>query len=256
MRHAAAPVLTLFFALSASAGWQYKIESKTAGAMATTIVGEVRAEGPMTRTTLTSGDPFLFKKGSLIVTREKGKIIAVADPAKKSYYEIRLDDVAASTTDALRQFGGDFQIKNPSVKVRDGGDGGKLAGFATRRTIVESSYDIVTSLMGKAQTIRIETRAEHWTTAQLPDDAIHFLQLRALRTGVEQVDKLLASQPEVKGFPLKQTTDVRIVTNGREIKSSTVTTVTSVVKKAFRPSELALPAGYRKVESPLGKMLP
>jgi len=90
----------------------------------------------------------------------------------------------------------------------------------------------------------------------LPQDAIHFLQLRALRTGVPEVDKLLAAQPEVKGFPLRQVTEVRIVTGGREIKSSTTTLVTSVQRKTFKPSELVLPAGYRKVESPLGSMMP
>ena len=235
-------------AFAASGGTAYRLESTTSGTVTSGLSGEVKVEGTSMRRDVRRGDGMLFKNGSVIISRDGGRTLTVYDPAKKTFYELSLDQLIASTSAAMKVGGLEIEVRNPKVNVRNAGSGGVLEGLPTQRVRVDSSYTVD---LGVAA-MQIATTTESWLTDRLPASLASFLQQSAARTGFPSVDKLLAAQSAaMKGFPLKQVTTMRISIGGREITSTTTTTVTGIRSRTIPPAEFAAPAGYRKVASPL-----
>ena len=253
MKALTALALTLFASLPATAGLTYRFESTTSGLASTKLAGTVVAEGRGMRMDLTSGDGTMFKSGAVALTRDGGATITVLDPAAKTYYTIALADLAGggALLESLRQ-AIDFRLENQKANVRDAGDGGKLEGFPTRRAIVDVAYDIVIDAMGQKMRMQMVSTTETWSTTAIPAEYTNFFQQRAFKTGIEALDKVVAAQAgAVKGFPLKQVATVRVRQNGQEIVTTTTTTVSGVQRKAVAATAFAMPAGYKKVASPL-----
>lgn len=250
-------VLAVFAALPAMAGLAYRFESTSSGLAATKIAGTVQAEGRDMRIVLSSGDGTMFKTGAVALTRDGGGTVTVLDPSAKTYYVLALADIAGggALLESLRQ-AVDFRIENEKSGVRDAGDGGKVEGFPTRRALVDVAYDIVIDAMGQKMRMQMASTTETWFTTAIGAEYTNFFQQRAFKTGIDALDKVLAAQAAaVKGFPLKQVATVRVRQNGQEITNVTTTTVTGVQRKAFPVTVFAMPAGYRKVESPLEKAM-
>jgi len=77
-----------------------------------------------------------------------------------------------------------------------------------------------------------------------------------MRTGIEEVDKILASQAGASsGFPLKQTTTVHIRQNGADTSSTATVIVSGIEKKTIAAAQFAMPAGLTKVDNPLELMV-
>src|SRR5437762_13168298 len=96
--------LTLFAALflaaaSLAAGVTYDFHSDTTGLQQTAIDGSIAVDGPNMKMTVVSGDGMMFKSGSVALSRDGGKTLAVFDPSSKPYYEIRVDAMVSSVTD-------------------------------------------------------------------------------------------------------------------------------------------------------------
>lgn len=240
--------LLTMHAFAASGGTSYQLTSTTTGTVASGLAGEVKVEGAVMRMDVRRGDGVLFRNGSIVISRDGGRTLAVYDPSKRTYYELSLDELVASTSAALKVGGLEIEVRNPKVNVRNAGSGGVVEGLPTQRVRVESSYTVD---LGVAA-MQIATTSESLLTDRLPASLATFLQQSAARTGIPSVDKLLAAQSAaMKGFPLKQVTTMRIGTGGRVITSVSTTTVTAIRHRVIAPAELAAPAGYRKVASPL-----
>jgi hypothetical protein len=240
--------LLIMHAFAASAGTSYQLTSTTTGTVSSTLAGEVKVEGSSMRMDVRRGDGMLFRNGSIVLSRDGGRTLAVYDPAKRTFYELSLDQLVASTGAAMKVGGMEIEVRDPKVKVIDAGAGGVLEALSTRRVRVESSYTVD---LGVA-VMQVATTSESWLTDRLPASLASFLQQTAALTGIPSVDKLLAAQTAaMKGFPLKQVTTMRIGTGGRTITSVTTTTVTAIRNRVIPAAELAAPVGYRKVASPL-----
>ncbi|HUP45936.1 MAG TPA: hypothetical protein VM779_10545, partial [Thermoanaerobaculia bacterium] len=86
-------------------------------------------------------------------------------------------------------------------------------------------------------------------------DFTNFLQMRGLRTGLDAVDKLLATEAaQIKGFPLKQVTTTRFSFGGNDMTSTTTSTVRNVRQVRVAPEMFAVPAGYARTGNPVEKM--
>lgn len=243
--------------LPAVAGTTYEFASRTTGLQATKLSGKVTIEGTEARIDLRDGDGMIFKSGSIILSRDHGQSLAVFDPSTKSYYDLSLQQLASLGTASLG--GGLIQVhfENPRATTRDLGDGGRIEGFPTRRTSLDASVNVLLDAMGQKMTSRMRMQTESWTTDRLSGELINVFQSGAMRSGIPALDSLIESQTaSMKGrFPLRQTTTLHFLQNGRDLVTTTATSVTHIRTATLNPSVFASPAGYTKVPSPVDRML-
>lgn len=250
-------ILAAAVSVPAMAGLAYKFESVTAGLAASRIAGTVQAEGRDMRIDITGGDGMMFKSGTVAISRDGGGSVTVLDPSTKSYYVMNTADLAGggSMLETLRKTVA-FRIENDKVGVRDAGNGGTLEGYATRKSVVDASFDIVVNAMGQNLRISMAVTTETWATPQIGAEYANLFQQRGFRTGIEQLDKVIAAQGDaLKGFPIKQVATVRVKQNATEMTNTTTTTVSAIQRKAVAATMFAIPSGYRKVASPVEAML-
>ena len=85
----------LVAALPALAGTTYRFDSRSTGLQTTTIAGTVSIDGANTRIDLREGDAMIFKSGSMIFSRDHGRVLTVFDPSTESFYELRPEQLAS-----------------------------------------------------------------------------------------------------------------------------------------------------------------
>jgi hypothetical protein len=242
--------LIVFAAVDAGAGLVYRFESSTTGVSTSSITGAVKVDGQNVRMDVVKGDGAIFKDRGVILSRDGGRTLRVADLDAGTYYDVSIDDLAGEAAGLLRDLGSTitFTLQNPKVSVRDLGPAQKLEGFTTRRTLVETSHDLLINALGQKMTIRIATRNEVWTTNQLEGSLAGFLQMQGVRTGVPAIDAILESQGgKVTGFPLRQIATVKIIQNGHETTSTTTVSLRDVLKRNLAPVDFTLPPSLKKV---------
>ena len=246
----------LFAAASLFAGVTYDFHSETVGLQQTTLDGSIAADGPNLRMTVTTGDGFLFKDGATVLSRDGGKTVAVFDPSSKTYFEIPFQTMTSSLGNVLKSTGVKLTFDNPTLTVKEAGDGGAVEGFPTKKTLIDASINMNVDAMGQTMTSKVAMHSESWTTDKLDPASTALFQQGSVVTGIEGLDKLVAAQSaSVKGrFPLKQVTTVHIVQNGQDITSTTTATVSNVKQKALDAAVFTAPEGYTKVDNPLAKL--
>jgi hypothetical protein len=252
-------ILFLLLAPSAFAGLTYNTQSTTTGVRNITIVGRVTVDGAHMRMDVDQGDKVLFNDNAVVLSNDGGKTMSVYDPATKTFFDLQLQDALGNTSSMLKSFGEMIKVSfdNPHVTVRDAGEGGTIDGFPTRKYVLDASYDINIDAMGQKMTTHLTMNTETWATEQLSGELSSFLQMRGLRTGIENIDKLIEAQStSVRGFPLKQMSTVHISQTGNDMAMTTTSTVTDIVKKKnIEVSTFAAPAGYTKTDDPVTKMM-
>jgi hypothetical protein len=210
------------------------------------------------RMDITDGDNMLFKASSVVLSGDGGKTMFVLDAPNKNYYQLQLEQILGTSTAALKSINESIKISfdNPQASVRDGGNGGTLEGYPTRKFVLDASYDIVVDAMGQKMTTHMIMKTESWTTERLSSEFANFLQMRGLRTGVEGLDKLIVAQTAgVKGFPLKQVSTVRMTQGTNDMTMTTTALVSNIEKKSVNAAVFAMPAGFTKVDDPITKMM-
>ncbi len=250
-------LLVLAASTSVFAGVTYNVQSSTNGLRNVSIAGTVAVDGSRMRMDVTTGDNLLFKDNSIVLSNDGGKTMTVLDPATKTYYEIELEQMIGTATASLRgnpMFKVTFE--NPTVAVRDEGNGEPIEGYPTQKSALDASYDIAIDAMGQKVKTHIDMRTESWTTNQLSRELVSFLQERSIRTGIAEIDKIIDAQSgALKGFPLKQVSTVKMSQGGNDVTMTTVATVSNIEKKDIAASQFAMPTGYTKVDDPVSKML-
>lgn len=257
MRHLVTVILAAVLVPTAFAGVSYRFDSSSSGFASQTISGVVKADQGKVRIDVTTGDGLMFESGSVMFASGGGPI-TVANPADKTYYEIDPSNLLGSSAGAMTQLQGlvNIDARNSRVSVRDGGNSGAIEGYATRRTLVDTSYDLVMDMFGQKTTTTVATSSEVWWTADIPAEYANVFQTSTLRSGFPAIDKVLASQSaNIKGFPLKQVTTTTMTINGGVQRSTSTTAVTGLKQMAIPPADLVMPSGYRKVDSPIESMM-
>jgi hypothetical protein len=259
------PILRILFCLllipvssPAFAGLTYHVESATSGLRESRMVGDAAVEGTSFRMDVSRGDGLTFKDGAVILSRDGGKTLLVLDPAAKTYYQLELAQLLGGAGGLIKQLGDlvKISIQNPRSVTRDTGNGGAIEGYPTKRSVTDSSYDVVMDAMGQKMSMSFVMSTESWLTDKIGSEAASFLQLSGTRTGIDAVDKLIAAHAgSTKGFPLKQITTIHVKQNGRDQATTTTTSISGIVKKPIAVSLFATPAGYSKTDSPFDRML-
>jgi len=241
-------VVIALVALDATAGITYDFRTTTSGLQASEQNGHVSVDGTNLRMEFVAGDGAMFQDGAVAISHNAGGKIDVLDSQNKTYWELDIESLKAGAIADM------VKMSNEKVDVKDAGDGGKIEGYPTQHKIVTASADMT---VGNAPAMRLELTMESWTTEKIPVAAAAFFQRHFGSTGLPMLDKLIAVQSDqVKGFPLKQVTNIKVVQPGgaANMEMTSTTSVTNVKTKAIAPALFTIPADYKKTQNPLEKI--
>jgi hypothetical protein len=254
-------VLTLLLALAAApgfAGIHYKSATKVqdaAGRNPADMQVEGWVSGDNAKVEIQeSGNPML-KEGTWLLSKNGAKTIYLVDPKEKTYAEWDPAAMLGAAGAVLNGVGPlvKFEFSDPKVEKLVDEAGPAIVGQPTRHYKYRTSYTMKIRVFGMGNETAVVTEEDIWATSQLQDPALGvWLRADALKTGNEQLDKMIASGREkFTGFPLKTVT-VSTSTNKKNNKQTTSRTtmeVTQLDTKATVPaSAFEIPAGYEKTE--------
>ena len=214
--------------------------------------GIVKVESGQSRFDVTKSDEKMFEAGAVILSSSTSSVITVFNPAKRTYYVIDFAKVASSVAETQKQLAPLVTIPTPVATVKSEGAGELVEGFPTKRWLVDASIEIKTALDNSPK--QITMRSEIWTTEMLPAAAASILDSSKL-PGDPILDSAGAVRAKMTGFPLKSVTVTKMTIAGSTTTSTSRTSVTGIRNATFPPSEFVLPAGYKRVDSPVDAML-
>ncbi len=240
------------------AGVTYDFRMRTTGMQEMTISGSVESDGPRLRMQVDRGDRWVFRGGSIIVSRDGGKTLRVFHPGSKTFFQIKMDDFTRGATDALKSPLIDVTFDAPKVSVHDHGDGGTIEGFPTRRMSMDATINVrIDGGIGRPLTSSIVMHSDNWSTDKIDPSARNLFVMSNPRTGIEALDKVMDAQAAafIGRFPLKQvaTTRIKHSAAGEQV-TTTTSTVTKVRAAKIDPKRFEDPTGYREVENPIDAM--
>jgi hypothetical protein len=250
MRRAAVAAMLSASVPAAFAGYAYRFTTTTRSAIGEQVLsGRAVVEGPRMRIDFTRGDGVVFRDGSWLFSIDSGKTMMLVDPVSRSYSRLELGELLRTAGSVMKSLGeGAMTFSSPSVTATDGGDGGLIAGFPTRRRTVRSHFDWIVRLMGESVTTHVDIVSESWATTALPAELLTFIQMPGFETGIESIDRLLRQQSSPGGFPLRQLTTTTSTTGKRRTVTTSETNISAVTKTDLAPGLFSVPAGYGKKE--------
>ncbi len=257
MKRGIAALIVTLMSAPLFAGMTYQFQSVTTGKNGSELAGKASVEGTNMRLDFSKGDKVIFKNNSVVISKDGGKSMFVIDPKEKTYFEFSLDDLFGALGGMSNAMPGMFKmtIENQSVKLTGSGDGGVIEGYPTKRYVVDSAYDMNIKIMGMKQNSKIKTTSETWTTEKIGREYATFVQQKGFRTGMEDLDKLIAAQTAaIKGFPLKQVLTTVSTANNKSETSVTTMTVSSLKTTTVPASQFEIPAGFKETDSPLAAL--
>ena len=191
--------------------------------------------------------------GDLIIEYASGRMVSI-DHKKKEYWETTRDEMTAQITQMNAKMEESMKNLPPAMREKMGNMMGGVAaqvsvapGTGTKKI---AGYDTKPYTISMGEMMKQET----WNTESIPfpkpaiDARNNLMTLN--NPMMKGAKDLVEKMKQVKGVPLAETTTVKILTK----TTTTSREATSVKTGAIDPSVFALPAGYKKVESPLAKM--
>ena len=191
--------------------------------------GRIRTSNPETDT--------IFDAGS-------GRI-AVVNHKKKEYYEFTREEMAA----AMQQFEQQMQQAGPMMEKMMGGPVGEVTVRKTGASRKVAGYDCDEYTVAMGEALRYDICA----APGLVGPAQYYDALKtpfsSLGPSSRRFEKLFDSMKQIKGFPIAMSSSVQIMM----VKNQMKTEATEIKKGAIPESAFAIPAGYRKKDSPFKK---
>jgi Domain of unknown function (DUF4412) len=249
MNRTIASVVVIVFATRLEAGVTYRSETTTTGVRSRAFNGIVKTESGQSRFTVTKSDEKMFEAGSVILSSGKDSNMTVLNPAKGTYYVLDFAKVASSVAETQKQFAPWLSISKPVVTVKSEGPGGIVEGYPTQRWLVDTSME-----MKMKTSVVISAHLEILTTEKLPA-AASSMALNSLSPDDPVFGAIRDAYAKIKGFPLRSVTVTKMTTGGSTTTTTSRTNVTAIHVATFPPSDFAIPAGYKRVDSPIDAML-
>ena len=243
VRRAAVAALLAASVPTAFAGYGYRFVTTTKSAMGERLLsGRAVVDGPRMRVDFTRGDGVLINDGSWIVSTDSGRTLTLVDPASHSHSSLPLGELLRTAGSAMKAFGGgESSFSAPSVTATDGGDGGPIAGYPTRKRTVHSRFDWTIKLMGEAVTTHVDIVTESWITLALPAELTTFIQMPGFEVGIESIDRVLRQQSSATGFPLRQVTTTTTTAGSRRTVTTSETSISAIAKIDLPPALFIVP---------------
>lgn len=237
-------------ALPAFGGATYRFRSVSVPSR-TELAGSVAVEGARMRIHFDKGDQTLFKSGSVVISNDGGRTFNIIDAKKKTYTPVSVEKIISDVSSVLRSMPGMFNIavKNQRVNVKPAGNGGIVQGLPTQKFVIDTSYKLELTIIGSRTDMIVHSKTEAWTTDRISRDYITFVQMKGIKTGLPDVDKLLDAQSKaLRGFPLRQITTSRTISNGKTEESRTTVEITQFKTAPVPAAAFTIPANFKRQE--------
>ncbi|HTQ81186.1 MAG TPA: DUF4412 domain-containing protein [Thermoanaerobaculia bacterium] len=200
-----------------------------------------------------SGNP-MAKSGTYILTQDGGKTLYLVSPEDKTYARWDLNAMLGALGGIMNGMGPllKFEFTDPKVEKVAEGDGGTVAGIATRHFKYRISYSMKMRVLGFGNSADTVIDQDIWAATKFQDPALGvWLRQDPPRTGNEQFDKLITAQVEkerVTGFPLKTVATTTTTQKGKQTVSHRTLEVTLIESRSVADSQFAIPSGYKETQ--------
>lgn len=190
-------------------------------------------------------------KSDTMMEFSTGRIVSL-DHQKKQYFEMTVDELDATMKGAAAQMEEAManvppQMRAQMEKMMGGGASEVTVTKGAVRTIAGYPCQTYTVTMGATMT----QESCNSTALTPPFDPANFQKMsRVSIPMIQGMDKMIKKMSEIQGIALMQRTSTSMM--GR--KSDTSMEATAVSQSAIAADVFALPAGYKKVDSPLKNM--
>jgi hypothetical protein len=239
MRH---PVRTSLLALTMAAG------SGFAAAEDLTIVSNVTVgkSAPATSTQyISSGRVRVSNPDSDTIFDASTGRVAVINHKKKEYFEFTREEMAES----MRQLEAQMQQAGPLMEKMMGGPLGQVTVKKTGTSRKVAGYDCDEYVVAMGEGLRYDICAAPGLTP--PVHYFDALKSPFAASGpmARRFEKLFEEMRKVKGFPVSMNSTIKVMMVRTETKSE----ATEIKKGPIPDSAFAIPAGYKKKDSPFRK---
>lgn len=247
-------------ALTAQAGWEYTAVTKAEGGkhaeMANSTVHAI-VDGAKAKIEFSESKNPMMGSGTYLLTSDAGKTAYLVNPGEKTYSAWDMNAMLGMAGGMMGMM--NMKIKEPKVEKLLEEKGSNLHGLPTTHYKFRSSYTMEINFMGMKQANSTVNEEELWVTTALKDDALTFAAMRKeMKTGNEDLDKLIASQmSKAQGFPLKVITkNINKDATGNQQESIVTMEVTAIKQATPAASSFKLPEGFAEQElNPLAAMM-
>jgi len=206
---------------------------------------------------LTGEKKGFFAAGSYLVTTDGGETVYLVNPKEETYGSFDMEEMFATmgqVMDMMSQTGGMMKMEfaDVSSEMLSEEAGGSVLGHDTTHYRWKTGYTMRMKMMGFKQETRTDMIQDTWSTDSLDAKGfgVWLRPDRSMRTGNEELDKLISSQATtVRGFPLK-TVNVSTMTSkkGKSTQMTSTTEVTILRKESVPGSTFTWPDTYTEVE--------
>ena len=206
---------------------------------------------------LTGEKKGFFAAGSYLVTTDGGETVYLVNPSEETYGSFDMEAMLATmgqVMDMMSQTGGMMKMEftDVSSEMLSEEAGGSVLGQDTTHYRWKTGYTMRMKIMGFKQETRTDMIQDIWSTDSLDAKGfgVWLRPDRSMRTGNEELDKLISSQATtVRGFPLK-TVNVSTMTGkkGKSTQMTSTTEVTVLREESVPGSTFTWPDTYTEVE--------
>ncbi len=257
MRRVLVVIAILALAQSVSAAVQYEFRQTTHSDLdsmpSVDMTGRGVIDGDRSRVEFTSGNGYV--PGTYVISNNGSKTLIFVDPARKTYVDINAAGVA-TTIGAAK-----ISVTNKKVNLTQIDEHPMIAGLPTDHYRLTLDYDITLAFGNIPITQTVHEVIDKWVTQAFGNVAETFLATGSIKTGNPDLDEIITTEnTKIKGFALKQTTQVETSARRAEMPGSKLSdvfrptrtqirelTITSIEPKASVPADLFIvPATYRR----------
>lgn len=235
----------------------YRFSSKSTGALAIEISGEVLEDPSASRVAIRKGDGMFLEDGDVILFRHASRHIHVLKPSKKEFYQVTAKELFEFTSGLAGAMRGFIAVEfgRPTTSARSFATP-SIEGRKTRGLEIISDSDLRVKISGLAQKAKLRSVSRWITTDSVSGTPSPFLREQTLRTGIRELDEQLAGELRlVKGFPLRQTRRITTKIGRRSQSFETITEIGGVrTDVSTRADSFVVPAGFKRIEPPLARV--
>ena len=233
----------------------YTSESKSAES-SRLITARVYAAGETTRIEYEEGDGMILPKHTVVLSKDGGKTMIVLNSDEHTWYAITSSELTRRLGERFKTKAGTMNVVVTNVQshVSDDGPDGYVEGFPVDKYIVTLSYDVRVSERGFSQTAPSQMKARVWTTKKIPEKHFAFLGEHGAHSGFSELDEhLSAAAKEVRGFPMRQKSQLQVNFGAAERATEELSEVKELHETEIDASLFEIPENYTEV-SPKGRL--
>jgi hypothetical protein len=232
-------VLLTIIALSSScfAGVAFTVQMNRAQGTSTY---RTWAEGRSFKAVVEASNDSDLSKGNFVISRDGGATWIAASARWKRYLELSPEELQERLGSRGKPVKG--SLESLTLEKLPELDGGKIAGYATRRHTVRVTVTLRSRSFWRDATRRMVVTETLWISDSIPTPYAELGVIMQESTGSVEIDRAL-TLTDVKGFPMKRLLEIDV--DGERLATSSVE-VKTLAQVPVADSIFVIPANYKK----------